>query len=92
MRQLSEKLGCDAVPDADSDRHEDEFQGVVDLITMKALYFDGSNGEKVREEAIPAELVEEAETARQHDARIAVHVQRRADGADAERRSESPRS
>ena len=27
---------------------------------MKALYFDGANGEKVREEAIPADLADEA--------------------------------
>ena len=37
---------------------EDKFEGVIDLVTMKAIYFDGTNGEKVREEAIPAELAE----------------------------------
>lgn len=35
---------------------EDQFKGVIDLVTMKAFYFDGDNGEKIREEAIPAEL------------------------------------
>lgn len=35
---------------------EDKFEGVVDLVTMKAIYFDGDNGEKMREEAIPSEL------------------------------------
>src|SRR5690606_3896705 len=29
---------------------EDKFEGVIDLVKMKAYYFDGSNGEKVREE------------------------------------------
>jgi elongation factor G len=38
---------------------EDQFQGVVDLVQMKAFYFDGDNGEHIREEAIPAELVDE---------------------------------
>src|SRR4051812_6766563 len=36
---------------------EDQFQGVVDLVQMRAFYFDGDNGEKIREEAIPAELM-----------------------------------
>ena len=39
---------------------EDNFEGVIDLITMKAIYFDGNNGENVRREAIPAELKDEA--------------------------------
>ena len=30
------------------------FEGMIDLITMKAIYFDGENGEKVRTEAPPA--------------------------------------
>ena len=38
----------------------DDFEGVIDLIKMKALYFDGSNGETVREEDIPADLQDEA--------------------------------
>jgi elongation factor G len=39
---------------------EDKFQGVVDLISLKAIYFDGLNGELVREAEIPAELRAEA--------------------------------
>lgn len=39
---------------------EDNFQGVVDLISLKAIYFDGLNGELVREAEIPAELRAEA--------------------------------
>src|SRR3954471_11914843 len=53
VKQLKEKLGCDAVLMQIQIGKEDKFEGVVDLITMKALYFDGANGEKVREEAIP---------------------------------------
>ncbi|MBN2104729.1 elongation factor G [bacterium] len=32
---------------------EDKFQGIIDLISMKVLYFDGTNGEKIRIEDIP---------------------------------------
>ena len=43
---------------------EGDFEGVVDLIDMKALYFRGDNGETVEEGPVPAELQEEAEAAR----------------------------
>lgn len=66
VRQLKEKLGCDACLMQIPIGREDKFEGVVDLVTMKALYFDGSNGEKVREEAIPANLAKEADAARHH--------------------------
>ncbi len=65
VAQVREKMGADAVLMQWPIGKEDNFQGVIDLITMKANYFDGSNGEKVREEEIPAELKEAATTARQ---------------------------
>ncbi|MDD5489947.1 MAG: elongation factor G [Candidatus Moranbacteria bacterium] len=37
-----------------------DFKGVVDLMKMKAVYFEGDKGEKVREDEIPAEMQEEA--------------------------------
>lgn len=43
---------------------EDSFVGVVDLVTMQAVYFDGPWGEIVRHEAIPAELQSAAQLAR----------------------------
>ncbi|MBF0288040.1 MAG: elongation factor G [SAR324 cluster bacterium] len=43
---------------------EEGHEGVVDLISMKAVYFDGTKGEKVREEEIPADLVDQAEEKR----------------------------
>jgi elongation factor G len=46
--QVREKLGADAVMMQIPIGREEHFEGVVDLITMKALHFDGSNGEKVR--------------------------------------------
>src|SRR5688572_9303146 len=62
-KQVREKLGADAVLMQIPVGREDEFAGVVDLITMKAFYFDGSNGEKIRTEEIPAELKAEATAA-----------------------------
>ncbi len=44
---------------------EDRFLGLIDLITMKAYYFDGEGGENVREEEIPAEYAEKAQADRQ---------------------------
>jgi elongation factor G len=64
VKQLKEKLGCDAVLMQIPMGLEDKFEGVIDLVTMKALYFDGSNGETVREEAIPPTMAKEAATAR----------------------------
>ncbi|GDX63321.1 elongation factor G [Chlorobiota bacterium] len=43
---------------------EDRFAGVVDLLHMKAVFFDGDNGENIRREDIPAEFVEEAKKRR----------------------------
>ena len=43
---------------------EDRFAGVVDLLHMKAVFFDGDNGENIRREEIPAEYVEEAKKRR----------------------------
>jgi len=64
VEQLQEKLGADAVLMQIPIGEEENFAGVVDLVTMKALYFDGSNGENVRAEDIPAELAEAATHAR----------------------------
>ena len=36
---------------------EDQHSGLVDLIRMKAMYFDGENGENIREEEIPADML-----------------------------------
>ncbi len=59
--QLKEKLGHNAVMVQLPIGLEDKFEGVIDLISMKAVYFDGNAGEIVREEEIPAELRAEAE-------------------------------
>ncbi len=66
VAQLRERLNCDAALMQLPIGKEQNFEGLVDLVTMKAIYFDGNNGEKIREEAIPAEMAEEAKEARQH--------------------------
>ena len=86
-RATADKLGCDAVLMQLPIGREADFQGVIDLITEQAIYFDGAKGEHVRREAIPAELAEAAEQARQHLLEVAFHVQRPTDGVVAGRGS-----
>jgi len=64
-RQLKEKLGHNAIEVQMPIGLEADFNGVVDLIGMKAIFFDGDNGETVREEPIPAALLEEAQEKRE---------------------------
>lgn len=63
--QLKERLGHNAVLMQIPIGLENEHQGVVDLIRMKAVYFDGANGEIVRFEDIPFSLREEASKRRE---------------------------
>ena len=44
---------------------EDQFEGVIDLVEMKAIYNEGSVGENVVEKEIPAELQDQAEEYRE---------------------------
>jgi len=60
MGQLKEKLGHNAVAMQIPIGLEADFSGVVDLVSMKAIYFDGDKGETVRIEDIPQELMAEA--------------------------------
>ncbi len=62
--QLRDKLGHKSVLMQLPIGAEDKFEGVVDLIRMKALYFDGDSGEDIRVEEIPAALEEEAKRRR----------------------------
>jgi elongation factor G len=58
--QLKKKLGHHVVPLQIPIGLEAAHQGVVDLVSMKAVYFDGANGEDVRIENIPQDLLQEA--------------------------------
>ena len=63
--QLREKLGHNPVLLQLPIGLEDKFEGVVDLIEMKAFYFRGDQGEKIEEAEIPADMQSEAEAARE---------------------------
>jgi elongation factor G len=63
--QLEEKLHHNAVLMQVPIGLEDKHRGVVDLVTMKALYFDGNDGEVVRAAEIPADLIDEAKAKRE---------------------------
>ncbi len=65
IQQLREKLNHNAVAMQIPIGLEADLEGLVDLVSMKAYYFDGDNGEKVRIEEIPENLREEAEKRRE---------------------------
>ena len=65
VRQLKEKLGHNAVAMQLPIGLEADFEGVVDLVSMKAIYFDGDKGEQVRQEEIPADLMQAAQDHRE---------------------------
>ncbi len=60
IEQLKTKLGHNAVAMQIPIGLEADLSGIIDLASMKALYFDGANGETIREAEIPAHLQEEA--------------------------------
>ena len=61
VRQLREKLRHNAHLVTYPIGAEDQFEGVVDLLTRDAMYFDGDNGEHIRREPCPAHLKEAVE-------------------------------
>ncbi|MCL2444441.1 MAG: elongation factor G, partial [Treponema sp.] len=63
--QLREKLGLNAMMIQIPVGLEDKLEGVVDLITMKAIYFDGPQGETLRHAEIPAHLKDDADKYRE---------------------------
>ncbi len=65
MGQLREKLGHNAAAMQLPTGLEADFEGVIDLVSMKALYFDGDKGETVRPAEIPEKLLPAAQTARE---------------------------
>lgn len=43
---------------------EDKLEGVIDIIAMQAVYFDGEGGSNIRKEEIPADLMDKAKDLR----------------------------
>jgi elongation factor G len=64
-QQVREKLDLNAVMLQIPIGLEADLKGVVDLVTMKAIYYEGDNGDVLREADIPAELQEEADAKRE---------------------------
>ncbi|OKY76405.1 MAG: translation elongation factor G [Desulfobulbaceae bacterium DB1] len=64
-KQVRDKLGLNAVMMQIPIGLEGDMEGIVDLVKMKAIYFEGDNGEKMREADIPASLLDEAKEKRE---------------------------
>ena len=66
VEQIKDRLGARAVPIQLPIGAEEDFEGVIDLIKMKAIYWDQSNqGTTYDAREIPAELQEAAQSARE---------------------------
>ena len=67
IEQIKTRLGGNPVPLVIPIGKEDDFEGVVDLVTMKAIYWDeASQGMNYEERDIPTELQEKADEYREH--------------------------
>lgn len=64
VREMESKLGHTAVPLQIPIGLESHHQGLIDLVSMKAIYFEGEYGETLRTTEIPGELMESAKRAR----------------------------
>jgi elongation factor G len=65
IQAVREKLGVIPMPIQLNMGAETRFEGVIDLVKMKAYFYDGEKGEDIRVEEIPADYVDAANTARQ---------------------------
>jgi len=65
-QQLTDKLKHHAVLIQLPIGLEADFGGIIDLITMEAIYYDGEKGDDIRRTAIPVELQAKAAAAREH--------------------------
>ena len=64
--QIRERLGANAVPIQLPIGAEDQFQGVVDLVRMKAIYWNAADmGATYEQTDVPAELKEQADKCRE---------------------------
>ncbi len=67
VSQVKERLGANPVPLQIAIGAEEAFEGVIDLVKMKAVYWDeASRGMEYAEKDIPAELRDLAEEWREH--------------------------
>ena len=65
ITEIRERLGARPVPIQLPIGAEDRFEGVVDLVRLRALYFSGDEDETPREEDVPAAMADEVAAARE---------------------------
>ncbi len=61
VEQISNRLGANAFPIQLPIGAEDQFTGLIDLMTMKAEIYANDLGTDIREEDIPADMIEKAQ-------------------------------
>ena len=61
LQSVKERLGANAAAIQLQSEQKNEFSGIVDLVTMKAYKFDGSEDENAEEIEIPKDLKDKAE-------------------------------
>ena len=71
VKMMKERLQCNAVPIQLPIGKEDDFKGLIDLVEMKAYVYYDNLGKDIREEEIPADMLELAENYR---AELVEHV------------------
>ena len=64
LKTIKDRLGVNAKPIEWPIGAENEFHGIIDLVTMKAYEFDGGQDENAKEISIPSELQSIAESRR----------------------------
>ena len=60
LESIYERLTPNALPINIPIGAEDKFEGIIDLITMKAVYFEGERGEEIVTKEIPSDLLDKA--------------------------------
>lgn len=66
VEEIKKELGANAVPVVIPIGAEADFQGLIDLVDMKAVYYDDTpKGAVIREEKIPEELLSKARRAKE---------------------------
>jgi len=65
VEMMKERLGANAIPIQIPIGKEDEFQGVIDLLTMEAIIYEDDLGVKYTRTEIPEEYIKEAEEYRE---------------------------
>ncbi len=61
VQMMKDRLKCNAVPIQLPIGSEDTFKGIIDLVVMKAYVYYDDLGKDIREEEIPADMLELAE-------------------------------